>query len=54
MINITIDENINNIKINISPELPSVDVVVEGRNIDNEEAKKILIKALEGLDLLYD
>lgn len=50
MINITIDENINNIKINISPELPSVDVV-EGRNIDNEEAKKILIKALEGLDL---
>lgn len=50
MINITIDENINTIKINISPELPSVDVV-EGRNIDNEEAKKILIKALEGLDL---
>lgn len=50
MINITIDENINTININISPELPSVNVV-EGRNIDNEEAKKILIKALEGLDL---
>lgn len=47
MINISIDENFNKISIDISPEHQIVNL--DARGIDNEEAKKILINAIEGL-----
>lgn len=46
MINIKIDENINTISIDITPNSP----IICARDIDNEEAKMILIRAIEGLN----